>query len=922
MTMDIARATPGSDLVLDSVVIDVTGDNFPGVRDAGDAFRISITDSVITANGQFSHGVALSGVNTSVTVSDSAVSTLGESSHGFNFAGVDETGKMTRTEVTTRGDNSFALNLSQGAEVEVLSVNLSTGGRYSSAANMLGNSQLNARDSNFKTSGNNAYGLYLLGQNTSQRALANVTDSTIQTTGDNAIAVNVNRNATAILDGTSVYTLGAGAYGVWVPDRDSQLIARDFSIDTQGENAIGVFTQLGGRASLNTGSIHTKGNQAYALYAGNVSTIEGQNLSLRVGANSVGAFATDRSQIKLDNIDLSSDQTAIGLAAYSGSIIEANNSSIQFSGSAARAVQANNGAALRLDHLNISANGIDSIGLQSLANAGTRNIFELGNTNVDVAQGRAISVQGGSAQISLNASRLRAETLLSIDQRLLADGSIVESEDVLITASGSILTGAVQADAINSQLFLEDQSSLSGTVHGLNELTLKQSSWDMTDSSQLGQLNLADGVVRFSGGKNNVLAIDGDLTGNGTFLMNSDLASQQGDLIKVGGSTQGAHILVVEDSGNEPVMANGRLMLVDGSGGSGSFSLYGGHVDAGAFRYTLEQSANDWFLVSPANLPIDPNDPISPGTPTPGRLSAGANSAIASQAAGATLWSAQMNALVKRLGELRLGKDEGGIWTRAIGSRYNIAEHSSRAFSQTNTGVEIGADKAVMLATGKVYLGGMLGTAKSDLNFGERTSGQINSRMVGGYATYLNDNGVYVDSVIKYSRFNHDLKLKNNLGNVAKGSYDSNGYGIDVEVGKHIPLKDSWFIEPQIELSAARTSAAQYTLTNGLRVEAENMDSLQSRIGTVFGSSLELGNSMKAQPYVKASYISELAGESHVKVNGQKLKSELPADRLEFGFGGVLQIDDSSKISFDTDFAKGNDIEQPWGMTIGYRYLW
>jgi hypothetical protein len=53
MTMDIARATPGSDIVLDSVVIDVTGDNFPGVRDAGDAFRISITDSVVTTNGQF-----------------------------------------------------------------------------------------------------------------------------------------------------------------------------------------------------------------------------------------------------------------------------------------------------------------------------------------------------------------------------------------------------------------------------------------------------------------------------------------------------------------------------------------------------------------------------------------------------------------------------------------------------------------------------------------------------------------------------------------------------------------------------------------------------------------------------------------------------------------------------------------------------
>jgi outer membrane autotransporter protein len=816
-------------------------------------------------------------------------------------------------------------------------MSLETQGRFSSAANLSGGGLLSVSGSRFHTSGDNAQGLYLLGTDTRQRALANLTNSDVHTTGDNSIGVNVNRNATATLEDSRISTTGANAYGVWVPNADSELLANNLSIDTLGDNAIGVFTQLGGKANLDGGSVHTQGSLAYALYAGNVSSIEARNLSLQVGANSVGAFASDRSQIELENVDLSSDQAAIGLAAYSGSTIDAADSSIILSGNGARAVQANNGGTLHLDNLNIQASGADSIGMQSLASAGVRNTFEVNNTRLDVASGRGISVQGGNAQIDLNGSMLSADTLLSVDQRTLADGRVIDSEDVLIKAGQSTLSGAILANARNAQLLLEDGSSLSGTAHGLNVLTVNQSAWDMTGTSQIGQLNLDQGQVRFSGPSHSVLAIDGDLTGNGTFMMNSDLASEQGDLIKVGGLIEGAHTLVVEDSGHEPSAAYGKLMLVDGNGGAGRFSLYGGHVDAGAFRYILEQRTDDWYLVNTAGRtpvappidpvdppvdPINPVDPVIPVDPAPEHLSAGANAAIASQTAAATLWNAQMNTLVKRLGELRLGKDEGGVWTRAIGSRYNIAEHSSRAFSQNNTGIEFGADKAIGLASGKVYVGGMIGTAKSELNFGEGASGQIDSRMLGVYATYLNDSGVYVDSVIKYSRFDNDLKLPTNLGNPVKGSYSANGYGVDVEAGKHIKLKDGWFVEPQVELTATRTTGARYTASNGLRVDSASMDSLQSRVGSLFGRSLELSNGMQAQPYVKASYIAEHAGDSHVRVNGYKLKSELPGNRAELGFGAILQISERSKLSLDAEFAKGNDIEQPWGATLGYRYLW
>lgn len=450
------------------------------------------------------------------------------------------------------------------------------------------------------------------------------------------------------------------------------------------------------------------------------------------------------------------------------------------------------------------------------------------------------------------------------------------------------------------------------------------------------------------------------LSGSGSILMNTDIASQHDDLLVVQGAglASGDHTLIVGDSGREPTSADGRLLLVDTNGGSAKFGLYGGHVDAGAFRYTLQQQGNDWVLASAGSIPVDPVAPVDPGKPVdpvtpvdpgkpvdpvtpvdpvkpidpvtpprpvdpgPEHLSKGSNAAIAAHTAGAGLWSAQMNALVKRLGELRMGQDDGGIWTRAIGKRLDVSEHSSRAYRQDISGLELGADKAFALDSGKVYVGGMLGTARSDMDFGEGASGAIDSRMFGIYATYLNDNGIYVDSVLKYSRFDNDIKTPSNLGESVKASYNTNGIGADIEVGKRIALKDGWFVEPQVEITATRVQGASYTASNGLRVKSDDLDSLQSRVGSLFGRSLELSNGMKAQPYVKASYVTEHAGGSKVRVNGNAFDAELPGNRIELGFGGVLQVSEKSKISLDAEYAKGNDIEQPFGVTLGYRYLW
>lgn len=59
-----------------------------------------------------------------------------------------------------------------------------------------------------------------------------------------------------------------------------------------------------------------------------------------------------------------------------------------------------------------------------------------------------------------------------------------------------------------------------------------------------------------------------------------------------------------------------------------------------------------------------------------------------------------------------------------------------------------------------------------------------------------------------------------------------------------------------------------------------------------------------------------------MRVNGNRFDAALPGNRVELGFGGVLQLSEKSKISLDAEYAKGNDIEQLFGVSLGYRYLW
>ncbi|WP_444757103.1 autotransporter outer membrane beta-barrel domain-containing protein [Pseudomonas sp. A014] len=504
----------------------------------------------------------------------------------------------------------------------------------------------------------------------------------------------------------------------------------------------------------------------------------------------------------------------------------------------------------------------------------------------------------------------------------------IDNGSVLIGGNGVILEVADQATADvsvnNSQLdgnivvddgshldlALANHASLTGTITNASSLALDGTSiWTLTGDSSVDKLNLEGGTVNLRGveGSAGLNRLElGELSGSGTFVLGADLSTGQGDLVDVSGKASGEHHLLVENTGTDPNAAVIDHQVVHtGEGSTSQFDLIGGQVDFGTFAYELEQRGDDWFLVRKG-------DTTTPGTRTVTGLFS----------AAPTVWYGEATTLRSRMGELRNGNTQSGGWMRTYGNKYKVSAGAGAAYDQVQQGISFGADAPLPSSSGQWLLGVTGGYSRSDLDLSGGTSGKVDSFHIGVYSTWLADDGLYVDALIKANRFQNTSDVRMSDGRKAKGEYNNNGIGASVEVGKHIKLDDGWFVEPYTQVSTLWVDGASYNLDNGMRASAANADSLLGKVGSHVGRTFPLDKGGFVQPYVKVAAAHEFARNNQVKVNGNKFDNDFSGSRIELGAGVAAQVTDTVQVNAGFDYMKGNNIEQPWGVNLGVRYNW
>ncbi|WP_263272259.1 autotransporter outer membrane beta-barrel domain-containing protein [Pseudomonas phytophila] len=523
---------------------------------------------------------------------------------------------------------------------------------------------------------------------------------------------------------------------------------------------------------------------------------------------------------------------------------------------------------------------------------------------VEGVEGPAISVGPGEAGSD---GAIADITIQNRSTLLSGNGNLLEADNlstVNLIIDNSTLNGNLVADTTSTlNVTLQRNAQLTGNIINSDKLAINSgASWTLADSNEVNSLAMRGGRVSFGEGAYKTLTL-GDLSGRGTFDMRVNLDERQGDLLRVEGRASGNHGLRVKNTGVEVVDPDmQRLLLVDTDGGDAQFSLLGGRADLGVYSYELEQQGDDWFIVGSGR-------DISPST----------QSVLALFNAAPNIWNSELNTLRSRIGEVR-GHEQGGGWMRAYGSRFNASTGDGVDYRNNQSGLTLGADAPLSVSVGQLSLGLMAGYSKNDLAIGQGTSGKIGSYYVGGYGTWLLDDGYYLDAILKLNRFRNESKVAMSNGAKAKGNYESTGLGGSLEFGRNIRFADGYFLEPYAQFSSVWVKGDSYALDNGMQARNNQTQSVLAKVGASAGRSIALKDGGVVRPYLRLAAAQEFSRDNEVKVNSTRFDNDLFGSRAEVGAGVSVSLSERLQLHANFDYMKGKQVEQPWGANVGLKF--
>ena len=690
-----------------------------------------------------------------------------------------------------------------------------------------------------------------------------------------------------------------------------------------------------GLSTVNEGGESVSGNSAFELQSN--STIDIDSVSIvSLAEESIGYQLFDKSTANITNSSIflgEGNSTAVD-AENSALNIKNLNITLQPAGSDKSTTIAyiSENTTLNIEDslLTIEAKG-QSKGLGFVLDGGMTNIT---NSNIENNTGDVVIFTNkqdsrdetnnySSTTVNLKNTKIPdAKVLVGLNMPELADTDLSEGEKTssprfVLNADNSQLNGAVkQYDGTNKTPV---------TLNLTNNTT-----WDLVDNSEVTDLHLNNSAVSLTNtnAPYATLTITGNLTGSGTFNLNTNIAENKSDKIVVKGTAEGNHKIGVTNQGAN--VANGKVTLVETNGGNAAFSLTNpnNRVDLGAYQYFLTKEGNNWVLAHSKNAitPTSPAAPVTPVTPnkpvvTPNKpvatpttpvlpstplLSDLANAQVSLRQAQLLLVEDDLSGIHQRIGEVKNG-EKGNVWVRNVNSRQKLAalstgESETSGFKQNVHSLQVGADAAV---TDNLRVGGFVGRSQANVDFnGHYGDGKVRSNSMGLYAAYLADNGIYVDNIVKYSRLhaNSDLAEKRHY----------NAYTISSELGKRFSLANDWIITPQAQLAWTHISSQE---------NEDSLSSVYSRIGLRVAKGFALSNGWNLQPYAEVNAITSKNRSSKIHYTNSALDVASSRGRFESAVGLNAGFA-NHRFGLEVSRADGKNFDKPYAIQAVYRYQW
>lgn len=281
------------------------------------------------------------------------------------------------------------------------------------------------------------------------------------------------------------------------------------------------------------------------------------------------------------------------------------------------------------------------------------------------------------------------------------------------------------------------------------------------------------------------------------------------------------------------------------------------------------------------------------------------------------MWRSNNNDLQRRLGDLRLGQAESGVWARYVGGKNKFDEQNTY-MSQTYDIGQVGYDRKA----GSWLVGAALDYGKGDVNY---TGGKGKEHMatLALYGTRVSDDGKYFDIIFKTGRLKNEFHVSNEIGNRLNADYHTWGNSISAEYGKRFVRDDGFYLDPSVELTMGRLNSKNFSGHSDLgelNVKQHDFDSAIGRIGLGIGRQTERSNA-----FLKLALAHEFGGsfKTDFYADDGGLRStriDLQDTWLDMEIGGSLSIGRNTYLYGTYTHNFGADMETKWRADVGVRY--
>lgn len=394
-----------------------------------------------------------------------------------------------------------------------------------------------------------------------------------------------------------------------------------------------------------------------------------------------------------------------------------------------------------------------------------------------------------------------------------------------------------QASSLTGATFTQmDETSDQGTI---NLAFKNKAKWTVTQNSTLTSLNMDKGVLNVDinltdGAQDGTTQVDVQGEAKGTFDVGLNISGQAG-----ADFTKSEDWFLQQTSG---VLTVGDVTYQNGGALAYSVAFFedGAAPDAEGSS-TSTGNKGQWHVVL---APEDPGEPdVPPVTPEVEQVLA--LGASVNQGLGML---SETEDLRMRMGDIRNG-DTDGLWVRTYARKDSAHGSFGNGFEQDTYGIHLGADHVVKAGNDASWLiGGAFHYGQSDVDGTADAAGgsaDVDQYTFKAYATYMKDNGAFVDLVLHAGYYDTELTgLANSKMTGFKADYSNWGYGVSAEVGHRFEFGESasaWYVEPTAQLTWFHAEGKDFTTSTGLAVSQGDADFITGRLGAAMGKTFALG---------------------------------------------------------------------------------